>query len=128
MAKKRKAATRKRSVQKRTTKRGRAGPDQTVNALVILVVIVIVLGGLYFYAQNRKQAALFPSLQPAIAAILAPFSAAFTPVPQPAATTQPASSAPVLQPAAAPQPTSLPTPEPAAVSEPPHPVASISPR
>lgn len=128
MAKKRKAATRKRSVQKRSTRRGRAGPDQTVNALVILVVIVIVLGGLYLYAQNKKQAAMFPSLQPAIAAILAPFNAAFAPVPQPAATDQPVSSAPILQPAAAPPPSSLPTPEPAAISEPLHPVASITPR
>ena len=58
-----------------------------------LVVIVIVLGGLYLYAQNKKQAALLQSLSPAIAAVVAPFKAALTP--------QAVAIAPAAQPVAA---------------------------
>ena len=57
------------------------------------MVIVIVLGGLYLYAQNKKQAALLQSLSPAIAAIIAPFKAALTP--------QAVAIAPAAQPVAA---------------------------
>jgi hypothetical protein len=78
MAKKRKAAGTNRANRKRHTRRRRASADQTVNTLVIGVVIVIVLGGLYLYAQNKKQAALLQSLSPAIAAIIAPFKATLT--------------------------------------------------
>jgi len=73
-----------------------------------LVVIVIVLGGLYLYAQNKKQAALLQSLSPAIASIIAPFKAALapqavaiTPAAQPAAALAQQSSRP-LEPAAGP--------------------------
>jgi hypothetical protein len=69
-----------------------------------LVVIVIVLGGLYLYAQNKKQAALLQSISPAIAAIMAPFKAALAP--------QAIAIAPIAQPAAA-----------LAQSRPPEPVA-----
>jgi hypothetical protein len=107
MAKKRKAAGNKRPSRKRS--RRRASADSTVNTLVILVVIVIVLGGLYLYAQNKKQAALFPDLTPAIAAIMAPFTSgqiatpsAVAPSPEPAALTQPP---PVIR---APEPTAGP--------------------
>ena len=62
MAKKRKAAARRRATRKPATRRRRANnPDTTINALVILVVIVMVLGGLYLYVQNKKQAALLPT-------------------------------------------------------------------
>jgi hypothetical protein len=73
MAKKRKAA--KRAGTSRPARRRRqrhSNPDATVNTLVILVVIVLVLGGLFLYAQNKKQAALFPGLTQTIAAITAP--------------------------------------------------------
>jgi len=75
MAKKRKAARGQaisRPARKPARRRQRDNPDATVNTLVILVVIVMVLGGLYFYAQNKKQAALFPSLTQAIATFIAP--------------------------------------------------------
>jgi uncharacterized iron-regulated membrane protein len=71
MAKKQKAATR-RVTRRPARRRRRRNPDATVNTLVILLVIVLVLGGLVLYAQNRKQAALFPGLTQAIAAITAP--------------------------------------------------------
>ena len=70
MAKKRKAAT-KRVTRKPAGKRS-ASPDATINTLVILVVIVMVLGGLLLYAQNKKQAALWPILMQAIANLPAP--------------------------------------------------------
>jgi Ni,Fe-hydrogenase I cytochrome b subunit len=71
MAKKRKAA-RKRVTRKPTRKRRARSPDATINTLVILVVIVIVLGGLYLYAQNKKQAALWPSLTQTVETLIAP--------------------------------------------------------
>lgn len=79
MAKKRKATASNRANRRRHTRRQRTGADQTVNALVILVVIVIVLGGLYLYAHNKKQAAFLQSLSPAVAAIISPFKAALAP-------------------------------------------------
>jgi len=115
MAKKRKAAS-KRAGRKRPASR-RANADQTVNTLVILVVIVIVLGGLYLYAQNKKQAALIPSLSPAIAAIVAPFKAALA--------SQTAAIAP--RPAAMVQQLPQP-PEPAAGPDGRQPVALIEPK
>ena len=86
MAKKRKAAARKRATRKSAARRRRGNnPDATINALVILVVIVMVLGGLYLYVQNKKQAALLPSLGHAVATlvapVLAPLSAAIRPAP-----------------------------------------------
>ena len=73
MAKKRKAAARKRATRKPAARRQRANnPDATINALVILVVIVMVLGGLYLYVQNKKQAALLPALGHAVATLAAP--------------------------------------------------------
>jgi hypothetical protein len=73
MAKKRKAAARKRATRKSAARRRRGNnPDATINALVILVVIVMVLGGLYLYVQNKKQAALLPTLGHAVASLVAP--------------------------------------------------------
>jgi hypothetical protein len=119
MAKKRKAAANKRGSRKRPA-RGRASADQTVNTLVILVVIVIVLGGLYLYAQNKKQAALLQSISPAIAAIIAPFKAALAP--------QAVAITPAAQPAAALAQQSSQPPEPAAGPDGRQPVALIGPK
>jgi len=84
MAKKRKAAPKKRVTRKPPAGRRPAkNPDATVNALVILVVIAMVLGGLYFYAQNKKQAALLPALKSMVAnyITLSPAPAARTDLP-----------------------------------------------
>ena len=68
MAKKRKAAPKKRVTRKPPAgRRSAKNPDATVNALVILVVIVVVLGGLYLYTQNKKQAALLSALRSMVA-------------------------------------------------------------
>jgi hypothetical protein len=95
MAKKRKPAARKRAARKPAVRRPRpSNPDATVNALVILVLIVMVLGGLYFYVQNKKQAALFPAFGSMLANLIAPHT------PPPASTAQaPDSVAPALEPA-----------------------------
>jgi magnesium-transporting ATPase (P-type) len=93
MAKKRKVA-RKRVAPKPARKRRAGSPDATINTLVILVVIVMVLGGLFLYAQNKKQAALWPNLMQAIAALSAPTPTALPATPQPAALLQ------TIQPAA----------------------------
>jgi hypothetical protein len=86
MAKKRKAAGKR--VTRKPTRKRRAdspnSPDATVNTLVILVVIVMVLGGLFFYAQNKKQSALLPELMRAIAMLPAPSATALPATPQPA--------------------------------------------
>jgi hypothetical protein len=105
MAKKRKAAARKRATRKPAARRGRANnPDTTVNALVILVVIVMVLGGLYLYVQNKKQAALLPAFGHAVATLvnplLAQLSAAVTPTPPAVVVLVPQPVAPALEPAA----------------------------
>jgi hypothetical protein len=81
-----------------------------------LEVIVIVLGGLYLYAQNKKQAALLQSLSPTIATIIAPFKAALAP--------QAVATAPAAQPATVAQQSSRP-PEPAAGPDGRQPVALI---
>ena len=84
MAKKRKAAPKKRVTRKPPAGRRPAkNPDATVNALVILVVIVVVLGGLYLYAQNKKQAALLSTLRSMAANYItfSPAPAASTDVP-----------------------------------------------
>ena len=65
MAKKRKAAAKKRVTRKLAATRRAGIRIATINTLVVLVVIVMVLGGLYLYAQNKKQAALLQSLSPA---------------------------------------------------------------
>jgi hypothetical protein len=119
MAKKRKAAARKRATRKPAARRRRANnPDATINALVILVVIVMVLGGLYLYVQNKKQAALLSTWGQAVATLvapmLAPLSAAITPTP-PAVIAQ------------APQ-AAVRTVEPAAGADTPGPVAAAEPR
>ncbi len=105
MAKKRKAAARRRATRKPATRRRRANnPDTTINALVILVVIVMVLGGLYLYVQNKKQAALLPTMGHAIATfvapVLAPLYAAITPTPPAIIAQAPQLTAQVLEPAA----------------------------
>jgi len=124
MAKKRKAATKKRETSKPTRKRRVSNPDTTVNTLVVLVVIAFVLGGLYFYAQNKKQIALFPALIQSVAALITPSSTTSPPIDQPAsdqsaalAPSEPpaqppsASSAPAaLPPSASSAPAALPTP------------------
>ena len=107
MAKKRKAAPKKRVTRKPPAGRRPAkNPDATVNALVILVVIAMVLGGLYLYAQNsKKQAALLPALKSMVAnyITLSPAPAARTDVPvvgsiaQPLTPAEPARSAEISQ-------------------------------
>ena len=118
MAKKRKAAARKRATRKSAARRRRGNnPDATINALVILVVIVMVLGGLYLYVQNKKQAALLPTLGHAVASlaapVLAPLSAMIMPTPPavvaqapqaPAQTVEPAAGADAPRPMAAAEP------------------------
>jgi hypothetical protein len=98
MAKKRKAA-RKPVTHKPARRRRASSPDATINTLVILVVIVIVLGGLYLYAHNKKQAALWPSLMQTVETLIAPQPATLTTAPQPTAI------------ASAPQPTAAIPPE-----------------
>lgn len=105
MAKKRKAAARRRATRKPATRRRRGNnPDSTINALVILVVIVMVLGGLYLYVQNKKQAALLPALGHAVATlvapVLAPLSAAIRPAPPAVIAQAPQATAQTLEPAA----------------------------
>jgi hypothetical protein len=89
-----------------------ANPDATINTLVILVVIVMVLGGLFLYAQNKKQFALWPSIMEAIANLPAPPLAAVIGDPESTGSvqpSQPASQIEVPRPASsieAPRPTS----------------------
>ena len=72
MAKKRTAA-KKRVTRKPQATRRRENPDATINTLVILLVIVMVLGGLFLYAQNSKeQAAQWHAILQTIAALPAP--------------------------------------------------------
>jgi hypothetical protein len=72
MAKKRTTA-KKRVTRKPQTTRRRENPDATINTLVILVVIVMVLGGLFLYAQNnKKQAAQWQAILQTIAALPTP--------------------------------------------------------
>jgi hypothetical protein len=51
---------------------GRRQSGHAINTLVVLVVIVLVLGGLYLYAQNNRQAALWPFLMQTFGALIAP--------------------------------------------------------
>jgi FtsZ-interacting cell division protein ZipA len=112
MAKKRKVAT-KRVTRKPARKRS-VSPDATINTLVILVVIVMVLGGLFLYAQNKKQAALWPSIMEAIAKLPAPPLAAVIGDPESTGSVQP--SQPAIE---APRPTSaIEAPQPATVESP----------
>jgi len=114
MAKKRKVAT-KRATRKPARKRS-AGPDATINTLVILVVIVMVLGGLFLYAQNEKQAALWPSIMQAIANLPAPPLAAVIGEPESTGSVQPTQPAAQIE---TPRPTStIETPRPASVETP----------
>ena len=121
MAKKRKAAA-KRRVTRKPARRPRAGnPDATVNTLVALVVIVLVLGGLYFYAQNKRQAALWPDLMQTFGALIAPAPTSLPAIAQPAPTPLP----PLAQSAPAPLP---PAAEPAAATvAPPDTTGSVQP-
>jgi len=123
MAKKRKAAARKPATRKPAARRRRASnPDSTINALVILVVIVMVLGGLYLYVQNKKQAALLPSLghavatlvAPVLAPVLAPLSVAIRTAPPAIIAQAPQASVQTLEPAAG---TELPRPVAAAEAQ-----------
>jgi hypothetical protein len=118
MAKKRKAAARKRATRKPARRRRAHNPDATINALVILVVIVMVLGGLYLYVHNKKQAALLPSLGHAVASLVAPVLEPLS------ATIAPTPPAVIAQ---APQATAQ-TIEPAAGTDAPRPVAAAEPR
>ena len=119
MAKKRKAAARKRATRKPAARRQRANnPDATINALVILVVIVMVLGGLYLYVQNKKQAALLPVWGHAVATLVAPVLTAL-----PATLIRPTPPAVI-----APAPDTAQTLEPAAGTDAPRPVAAAEPQ
>ena len=72
MAKKRTTA-KKRVTRKPQATRRRENPDATINTLVILLVIVMVLGGLFLYAQNNKmQTAQWQAILQKIAALPAP--------------------------------------------------------
>src|SRR5215510_9337952 len=89
MAKERTAA--KKRVTRKPARRQRArSADATINTLVILVVIVMVLGGLFLYAQNKKQAALWPNLMQAVATLSGAAATVLPAVFQPAQTIQPA--------------------------------------
>ena len=73
MAKKRTAAKKRGTPRKPQARRRRENPDANINTLVILVVIVMVLGGLFLYAQNnKKQAAQWQAILQSIAALPAP--------------------------------------------------------
>jgi len=102
MAKKRKAPAKKRETRKPARKPRASGPDTTVNTLVVLVVIVFVLGGLYFYAQNKRQTALLPGLIQSVATLIAPLSPTSPPTVQPVPLVQPPSIS--LSPIALPTP------------------------
>jgi hypothetical protein len=107
MAKKRKAAAKRVAPRKPARKRRAGSPDATINTLVILVVIVMVLGGLFLYAQNKKQAALWPDLLQAIASVTGlPIALQSTALPQ---TIQPAAGTetPRTAEAAAPPPPAI---------------------
>ena len=120
MAKKRKVAA-KRVTRKPARKRS-ASPDATINTLVILVVIVMVLGGLFLYTQNKKQAALWPSIMEAIAKLPAPPLSAVIGDPESTGSVQPSQPAAHIEPA---RPTSaIETP---AATEPPRPTSAIEP-
>jgi len=112
MAKKRKAAAKKRETSKPARKRRVSNPDTTVNTLVVLVVIVFVLGGLYFYAQNKKQIALLPALIQSVAALITPSSITSPPIDQPESDQSAAlaPSEPPAQPSASSAPATLPPP------------------
>src|SRR5215510_9735641 len=114
MAKKRTGA-KKRVTRKPVRKKRSAGPDATINTLVILVVIVMVLGGLFLYAQNKKQAALWPSIMQAIANLPAPPLAAVIGEPESTGSVQP------TQPAA-----QIETPRPTSAVETPQPTPSLA--
>ena len=121
MAKKRKAAAKGRITRKPARRRRAGSPDATVNTLVVLVVIVFVLGGLYLYAQNKRQAALWPGLMPTFAALIAPAPTPLPSIAQPASTPLP----PLAQSAPAPLP---PAAEPAAATvAPPDTTGSVQP-
>jgi hypothetical protein len=103
MAKKRKAAAKRRITRKPARRRRAGSPDATVNTLVVLVVIVFVLGGLYLYAQNKRQAALWPGLMQTFGALIAPAPTPLPAIAQPASIPLPplAQSAPQPLPPAA---------------------------
>ena len=60
-------AKRRKTVRRKTAKRGKAGGDDWVVTIVVLVAIALVLIAGYLYQQNRKQAGLVPS--PSIVAL-----------------------------------------------------------
>jgi hypothetical protein len=117
MARKRKVATKR--VTRKPARKHSASPDATINTLVILVVIVMVLGGLFLYAQNnKKQAALWQSIiMQAIANLPAPPLAAVVGEPEATGSVQP------------PQPAGhTETPRPSSAIETPYPAAAEAPR
>ena len=69
MAKKRKAAarksTRKSAARSKPAKRRGQNPDATVNALIILAVIIIALAVAYFYMPRAKAEAALINVGPA---------------------------------------------------------------
>jgi hypothetical protein len=127
MAKKRRTAT-KRVAPKPARKRS-ASPDATINTLVILVVIVMVLGGLFLYAQNKKQAALWPSIMQAIANLPAPPLAAVVRETEATGSVQPAQPAAQIE---TPRPetprpmSALETPRPTSAVETPRPTSALA--
>jgi len=85
MAKKRKAPAKKGVTRKPAHKRRAESPDTVVNTLVVLVVIVLALGGLYFYAQNKRQMALFPAIFQSVVALITPAPTGSPPTVEPEA-------------------------------------------
>jgi hypothetical protein len=102
MAKKRKAPAKKRETRKPVRKKHAGSPDTAVNTLVVLMVIVLVLGGLYFYAQNKRQVALLPGLIQSITDLIAPAATTSSPIAQAAPAVEPPSIS--LPPVALPTP------------------------
>jgi hypothetical protein len=118
----------KRVARKPARKRS-ASPDATINTLVILVVIVMVLGGLFLYAQNKKQAALWPSIMQAIANLPAPPLAAVVRETEATGSVQPAQPAAQIE---TPRPetprpmSALETPRPTSAVETPRPTSALA--
>jgi len=109
MAKKRKTPAKKRETRKPVRKRHTGSPDTAVNTLVVLMVIVLALGGLYLYAQNKRQVALLPALIQSITDLIAPPSTTSPPMAQAAPAVEPPSIS--LPPVASPTPSIAAPPE-----------------
>jgi hypothetical protein len=66
MAKKRKTAAMKSRKPARRSRAAASDPQATVNALAVIVFIILILLGTYFYMQNTKPKAALLDLSPAV--------------------------------------------------------------